>query len=102
MYVLTPIIRKVWAIGFAIVFVIGASQHAHAQTIIYQDDFEGTVTGWSNNTTDFDPDVTRFLGRFANNPTSTTQLFTFRRRSKSQIRNVRLGGMEPFSDNGPR
>ena len=49
----------------------------HAQgTVIYQDDFEGTVTGWSNNTTDFDPDVTRFLGRFANNPTSTSQTFT--------------------------
>jgi len=75
MYVLTPIIRKVWAIGIAIVLVIGASLHAHAQTIIYQDDFEGTVTGWSNNTTDFDPDVTRFLGRFANNPTSTTRSF---------------------------
>jgi len=49
----------------------------HAQgTVIYQDDFEGPVTGWSNNRTDFDPDVTRFLGRFANNPTSTSQTFT--------------------------
>lgn len=45
-------------------------------TIIYQDDFEGAVTGWSINNTDFDPDVTRFLGRFDNNPTSTSRTFT--------------------------
>ena len=45
-------------------------------TVIYQDDFEGTVTGWSVNNTDFDPDVTRFLGRFDNNPQSTSRTFT--------------------------
>jgi len=44
-------------------------------TIIYQDDFEGAVTGWSINNTDFDPDVTRFLGRFDNNPQTTTRTF---------------------------
>lgn len=53
-----------------------ASQIAAAQTVIYQDDFEGTVTGWSLNNTDFDPDVTRFLGRFDNNPKQTSRTFT--------------------------
>jgi len=51
-------------------------QTAFAQTVIYQDDFEGAVTGWSDNQTDFDPDVTRFLGRFDENPTSTSRTFT--------------------------
>ena len=50
---------------------------AHAQnTVIYQDDFEGPVSGWSVNNTDFDPDVTRFLGRFDNNPDETSRTFT--------------------------
>lgn len=48
---------------------------AHAQ-VIYQDDFEGTVSGWSNNSTEFDPDVTRFLGRFDDSPNSTSRTFT--------------------------
>ena len=51
-------------------------QTAFAQTVIYQDDFEGPVTGWSDNQTDFDPDVTRFFGRFDENPTSTSRTFT--------------------------
>ncbi|MEP2735371.1 MAG: hypothetical protein ABJP34_03655 [Erythrobacter sp.] len=45
-------------------------------TILYQDDFEGPVSGWTLNNTDFDPDVTRFLGRFDNSPTSTSRTFT--------------------------
>jgi len=50
------------------------SASAYAQsTTIYQDDFEGTVTGWTINNTDFDPDVTTFLGRF---DTSTSRSFT--------------------------
>lgn len=50
---------------------------ANAQsTVVYQDDFEGPVTGWSINNTDFDPDMTRFLGRFDNSPKSTTRTFT--------------------------
>jgi len=35
-----------------------AAPAAYGQTVIYQDDFEGTVSGWSINNTDFDPDVT--------------------------------------------
>jgi len=31
---------------------------AHGQTVIYQDDFEGAVSGWSDNSTDFAPAVT--------------------------------------------
>jgi uncharacterized repeat protein (TIGR01451 family) len=44
-------------------------------TVIYQDDFEGAVSGWTINNTDFDPDVTTFLGRFDNSPTSTSRTF---------------------------
>jgi len=58
------------------IWLIVFSQLAYAQTVVYQDDFEGSVSGWSNNQTDFDPDVTRFLGRFDNNPTSTSRTFT--------------------------
>lgn len=53
-----------------------AAVPAAAQTTIYTDDFESGVTGWSNNSTDFDPDVTNFLGRFDNSPNSTTRTFT--------------------------
>jgi len=52
------------------------SAKAYAQSsVIYQDDFEGTVSGWTVNNTDFDPDVTNFLGRFDNSPTSTSRTF---------------------------
>jgi len=47
-----------------------------AQTVVYSDDFEGGASGWSINSTDFDPDVTRFLGRFDNSPTQTSRTFT--------------------------
>ena len=68
---------KFWLSSIVFLSLLLCSQMGHAQgTVIYQDDFEGPVTGWSNNRTDFDPDVTRFLGRFANNPTSTSQTFT--------------------------
>ena len=53
------------------------SASAYAQDIIvYQDDFEGSVSGWSNNDIDFDNDVTNFLGRFANAQTTTSRSFT--------------------------
>ena len=61
------------------IMVLGAmfmSSHAYAQTVIYQDDFEGPVTGWNVNDTDFDDDTTNFLGRFAND-TGTTATRTF-------------------------
>jgi len=53
-----------------------AAPAAYGQTVIYQDDFEGTVSGWSINNTDFDPDVTTFLGRFDNAPTQTSRSFS--------------------------
>jgi len=49
---------------------------AHGQTVIYQDDFEGAVSGWSDNSTDFAPAVTNFLGRFASGQTTTSRTFT--------------------------
>ena len=52
------------------------ANYAHGQTVIYQDDFEGTVSGWSDNSTDFAPAVTTFLGRFANGQTTTSRSFT--------------------------
>lgn len=42
---------------------------------LYQDDFEGAVSGWTVNNTDYDADVTNFLGRFDNSPTSTSRSF---------------------------
>ena len=54
-------------------FVVPA---AYGQTVIYQDDFEGTVAGWSINNTDFDPDVTTFLGRFDDAPSQTSRSFS--------------------------
>ena len=57
--------------------LISACEPAMAQSVlVYQDDFESTVSGWSVNDTDFDPDVTTFLGRFDNSPTSTSRTFT--------------------------
>lgn len=44
-------------------------------TVIYQDDFEGSVSGWSDSRTDFDPDTTTFLGPFDVNMTSTQRTF---------------------------
>ena len=49
--------------------------YAHGQTVIYQDDFEGAVSGWSDNSTDFAPAVTNFLGRFASGQTTTSRTF---------------------------
>jgi len=70
---LTQIFR---AIGMFIwLFCYDASAIAQGITI-YTDDFEGTVSGWTVNNTDFDPDVTRFLGRFDNNPKETERTFT--------------------------
>lgn len=50
--------------------------YGEAQTVLYVDDFEGSVTGWSNNMTDFDPGTTRILGRFDNSPMETSRTFT--------------------------
>jgi len=59
------------------IWLLLAAQLAYGQnTVIYQDDFEGPVSGWSVNNTEFDPDVTRFLGRFDNNPDETSRTFT--------------------------
>lgn len=57
--------------------ILTCSPLAQAQSsVIYSDNFEGTVSGWSINNTDFDADLTRFLGRFDNNPTTTSRSFT--------------------------
>ena len=45
-------------------------------TLIYQDDFESGVSGWSLNPSAFDDDLTNFLGRFDNSPTTVSRTFT--------------------------
>ena len=57
------------------IWLLVFSQLAYAQTVVYQDDFEGSVSGWSVNDTDFDPDTTTFLGPFDVNGTSTSRTF---------------------------
>ena len=59
----------------ALVFAVSSASSTYAQTVVYQDDFEGTVTGWSVNDTDYDNDVTNFLGRFADTPSTTSRTF---------------------------
>lgn len=60
-----------------LVFLLSISRGAHAQSnVIYEDDFEGVVDAWTDNRTDFDPDVSRFLGRFALGQTTTAQTFS--------------------------
>jgi len=66
-------IRKIAVISALLATTFATT--AQAQTVLYEDDFEGAVTSWSNNQTDFDPDVTRFLGRFDNNPKETSRNF---------------------------
>lgn len=66
--------RLLCALVAAVIFAVPITTWAQA-TVIYTDDFEGAVTGWSNNSTDFDADVTTFLGRFDNNPTTTSRTF---------------------------
>ena len=67
---------KVWLSSIITLCMLAISQLASAQTVIYQDDFEGTVSGWTVNDIDFDNDVTNFLGRFSNSPTTTSRTFT--------------------------
>lgn len=64
----------IFSIAIWITFLWASS--AHGQTVIYQDNFEGTVSGWSDNSTDFAPAVTNFLGRFADGQTTTSRTFT--------------------------
>ena len=54
-----------------------ASQ-AHAQTVIYQDDFEsGVTTGWSDNSIENAPMIgTNFLGRFGGPTPQVSRTFT--------------------------
>ena len=66
---------KVWFASIMCLFMLIFTQLAYAQTVVYQDDFEGSVSGWSVNDTDFDPDTTTFLGPFDVNGTSTSRTF---------------------------
>ncbi len=61
-----------------LLFVLGlATPKASAQTTtIYSDNFEGAVTGWSNNSVDASTGFTRFLGRFNSSRRDTSRTFT--------------------------
>jgi len=72
--------------NIALLFLLLMSGVAQAQTtIIYQDDFEGVVSGWTDNSTDFDSDVTQFLGRFAAGQSTTSRTFTIPPNSDEMI-----------------
>ena len=53
-----------------------ATAQAQTTVIIYQDNFESGITGWSNNDQDFSTAATNFLGRFANDNETTSRTFT--------------------------
>ena len=63
-----------WSVMLWGVFLSASYSHAQS-TIIYQDDFESSVSGWSVNDTDFAPLVTNFLGRFADGNSETSRTF---------------------------
>ena len=44
-------------------------------TVLYTDDFESGISGWSDNSATTHPNTTQFLGRFDNNPTTTSRNF---------------------------
>ena len=71
------VIRRACVYSLVLWVALLHAASSQAQTlVIYEDDFEGAVSGWTDNDTDFDPDVTNFLGRFASGQTSTTRVFT--------------------------
>jgi hypothetical protein len=49
---------------------------AIAQIILYEDDFEGVVSGWSDNRTDYAPAFSTFLGRFGEFNQETSRTFS--------------------------
>jgi uncharacterized repeat protein (TIGR01451 family) len=53
--------------------------------IIYQDNFESGATGWTVNTTETEPDYSRYLGRFDNSPNQTSRTFTVPPGSQSLV-----------------
>ena len=71
------VIRRACVYSLVLWVALLHAASSQAQTlVIYEDDFEGAVSGWTDNDTDFDPDVTNFLGRFSAGQTSTTRVFT--------------------------
>lgn len=70
-------IRKVACLGVALATSLASAKIAHAQTVVYEDDFETTpITGWSSALSFFDADYTRFHGRFDNSPSQTARTFS--------------------------
>lgn len=71
---------------WVIVVILYLPSLALAQSfVVYEDDFEAAVSGWSVNSTEFDPDVTTFLGRFDNSPQSTSRSFTLPASTESVV-----------------
>jgi hypothetical protein len=60
-------------IGMAVAACAGSSATAQ---LIYADDFENGVSGWSVNASASSPATTQFLGRFAAGNTTTSRTFT--------------------------
>jgi len=70
--------RLVYLVGICLFISLTAAPYiACAQTtILYQDDFEAGISGWSDNSTTNNANTTQFLGRFDNSPSSTSRSFT--------------------------
>ena len=67
---------KFWVVSLALTLQLLLGGVAYAQTVIYEDDFEGGVSGWSSNTTtDASMIGTRILGRFGGG-NDVTRTFT--------------------------
>lgn len=66
---------RLWLLWWPLLAFVPMSALAQS-TVVYSHDFENGATGWSVNSTEFDPDTTRFLGRFDNSPQETSRTFT--------------------------
>lgn len=68
--------RRAMRIVLALLAMVCCGWLSHAQTVIYSDDFEAGVSGWTNNQSDFHAGTTNILGRFDNSPMETSRTFT--------------------------
>ena len=68
---------KFWVVSLALTLQLLLGGVAYAQTVIYEDDFEGGASGWSPNTTENAPMIgTNILGRFGGATPQVSRTFT--------------------------
>lgn len=69
-------------------WLTGLSLCAHGAAgaqVLYQDDFESGVSGWSTSISESHPAFTRYLGRFDNSPNQTSRTFAVPAGSQSLV-----------------